>query len=94
MKVDRDEDLLDEQILNLLVEEQAPWAIAEVQRVVGSSSDAADGLARLRHGGLIHQCGEFVFASRPAREAARIWGPFPPPADEADTTAREKGPRP
>jgi Flp pilus assembly protein TadD len=73
----QDEALLDEQILNLLIEDRAPWAVAEVERAVGNERDAADGLARLLHGGLIHRCGEFVFASRPAMEAARLWGPFP-----------------
>lgn len=82
MNLDQHETRLDEQILNLLVEERAPWAVAEVERAVGDQRDTADGLARLRHGGLIHQCGEFVFASRPAIEAARIWGPFSPPANE------------
>jgi hypothetical protein len=80
VNLEQDETQLDEQILNLLVEERTPWAVAEVERAVGDERDAADGLARLRHGGLIHQCGEFVFASRPAIEAARIWGPFAPPA--------------
>lgn len=82
MNLERDDTQLDEQILNLLVEERAPWAVAEVERAVGSEQDAADGLARLLHSGLIHRCGEFVFASQPAVEAARIWGPFPPSANE------------
>jgi hypothetical protein len=82
VKLGRDETQLDEQILNLLVEDRAPWAVAEVERAVGSPGETADGLARLQHGGLIHRCGEFVFASRPAMEAARLWGPFMSVPDE------------
>lgn len=83
MNLEQHETQVDEQILNLLVEERVPWAVAEVGRAVGNERDATDGLARLRHGGLVHQCGEFVFAARPAMEAARIWGPFPPSACES-----------
>ena len=85
VKLDRNETQLDEQILNLLIEERAPWAVAEIERAVGNQRDAADGLARLLRSGLIHRCGEFVFASRPAMEAARLWGPFLPTADEGRT---------
>jgi Flp pilus assembly protein TadD len=82
VKQGQSETELDEQILNLLVEDRGPWAVAEVERAVGNPRDAADGLARLLRGGLIHRCGEFVFASRPAIEAARLWGPFLSTADE------------
>jgi hypothetical protein len=66
----------DEAIMGLLVEDRGPWAIAEVQRMIGSEIATADSLARLRRGGLVHQCGEFVFASRTALEAADLWGPY------------------
>jgi hypothetical protein len=36
----------------------------------------ADGIERLRRGGLLHRVGEFVFTSRAAREAAEAWGPL------------------
>jgi hypothetical protein len=77
----RDEAPRDEQILDLLIEDRAPWATAEVDRAVGSRRGAADGLTGLLHGGLIHRCGEFVFASRPAMEAAKLWGAFLSTAD-------------
>lgn len=82
MNLDQSETERDEQILNLLVEHGGPWAVTEVERAVGNQWDTADGLASLLRSGLIHRCGEFVFASRPAMEAAKLWGPFPSTADE------------
>jgi hypothetical protein len=64
----------DEAIIGLLVQDRGLWAVGEVQRAIGNEIAAADGLARLRRGGLVHQCGDFVFASRSALEAADIWG--------------------
>lgn len=66
----------DEAIMGLLVEDRSLWAISEVERMIGNQLAAADGLARLRRSGLVHQCGEFVFASRAALEAADLWGPY------------------
>jgi len=68
----------DEAIIGLLVEDRGIWAVSEVQRMIGNEIATADGLARLRRGGLVHQCGDFVFASRTAQEAAGIWGPYSP----------------
>ena len=66
----------DEAIMGLLVEDRGPWATGGVQRMIGSEIATADSLARLRRGKLVHQCGEFVFASRTALEAADLWGPY------------------
>lgn len=68
----------DEAIIGLLVEDRGIWSTGEVERMIGSQLAAADGLARLRRGGLVHQCGDFVFASRTALEAADLWGPCSP----------------
>jgi hypothetical protein len=68
----------DEAIIGLLVEDRGLWATGEVERMIGSQLAAADSLARLRRGGLVHQCGDFVFASRTALEAADLWGPCSP----------------
>jgi hypothetical protein len=68
----------DEAIIGLLFEDRGLWAIGEVQQAIGNQIAAADGLARLRRGGLVHQCGDFVFASRSALEAAAIWGTYSP----------------
>jgi len=64
----------DEAIIGLLVEDRGLWSTGEVERMIGNRLAAADGLARLRRGGLVHQCGDFVFASRTALEAADLWG--------------------
>lgn len=67
---------IDQQILTLLIEDRGPWAVAELERALGEQLDVADGIERLRRGGLLHRVGEFVFTSRAAREAAEAWGPL------------------
>lgn len=69
---------IDEAIIGLLVEDRGIWSTGEVERMIGDQLAAADSLARLRRGGLVHQCGDFVFASRTALEAADLWGPCAP----------------
>jgi hypothetical protein len=66
----------DEAIMGLLVEDRGPWATGEVERMIGNQLATADSLARLQRGGLLHQCGDFVFATRTALEAAGLWGPY------------------
>jgi hypothetical protein len=68
----------DEAIIGLLVEDRGIWSTGEVERMIGDEIAATDSLARLRRGGLLHQCGDFVFASRTALEAADLWGPCSP----------------
>lgn len=68
----------DEAIIGLLVEDRGIWSTGEMQRGIGDEIAAGDSLARLRRAGLVHQCGEFVFASRTALEAADLWGPCSP----------------
>jgi hypothetical protein len=68
----------DEAIIGLLVEDRGLWSTGEMQRVIGDKIATADSLARLRRSGLVHQCGDFVFASRTALEAADLWGPCSP----------------
>lgn len=64
--------------MGLLVEDRGPWATGEVQRMIGSEIATTDSLARLRRGGLVHQCGDFVFRDRPALEAAGVSLRWPP----------------
>jgi hypothetical protein len=45
---------------------QRLWSIAEVEREIGERLLAMDAIAGLQAAGLIHRCGEFVFASRSA----------------------------
>lgn len=68
----------DEAILGLLVEDRGLWSTGEMQRMIGDEIATADSLARLRRGGLVHRCGDFVFATRTALEAADLWGPCSP----------------
>jgi hypothetical protein len=45
---------------------QRLWSIGEVEREIGEKLAAVDAIAGLQAAGLIHRCGEFVFASRSA----------------------------
>lgn len=51
---------------------QRPWSIEEVQREYGDRVAAKDALDNLRGAGLIHQLGDFVFATRAAVRAEEI----------------------
>jgi hypothetical protein len=55
-------------ILSLLLaaDSQRPWSVEEVEREIGSRVRATDGIANLHAAGLVHRCGEFVFATRAA----------------------------
>ncbi len=72
--VEEEERRTDQAILALLLtpEEQRPWAVDEIAKEIGERIDAVDSLARLHAAGLIHRCGEFVFAARPALIAERL----------------------
>jgi hypothetical protein len=68
------ERTMDQAILALLLtpEEQRPWAVHEVELEIGEHLATVDSLARLRGVGLVHRCGDFVFASRAALIAERL----------------------
>jgi hypothetical protein len=55
-------------VLGLLLRpsEQRPWSVNEVEREVGEVLTVADAISALHAVGLIHRCGDFVFASRAA----------------------------
>ena len=54
-------------ILSMLVfHSERPWSVAEVEGEIGKGAETADALARLYAAGLVHRCGEFVFATRAA----------------------------
>lgn len=61
-------------VMSMLLDtaQQRPWAVAEIQCAIGDANKASDALANLRADGLIHRCGEFVFASRAAVRADEI----------------------
>lgn len=61
-------------VLNMLLdaEYQRPWSIDEVLREYRDPVAAKDALDNLRGSGLIHQLGDFVFATRAAVRAEEI----------------------
>jgi hypothetical protein len=52
--------------LLLASDSQRPWSVAEVERELGEHIATVDAVTSLHAAGLIHQCGEFVFATRAA----------------------------
>jgi len=67
-------DRVERAILALLLgaDEQRPWSVGEVELEIGDRIETLDGLAALHRAGLIHCCGEFVFAARAAVRAERL----------------------
>jgi hypothetical protein len=61
-------------ILGLLLDRtnQQPWAIEELIREIGRPHDTTDAVASLHGSGLIHRCGDFVFATRAALRLDQI----------------------
>lgn len=47
-----------------LPDEQRPWAVRELVLEIGDQMEVEDALARLHGVGLVHRCGEFVWATR------------------------------
>ena len=52
--------------------QQCPWSVGELVLELGSRLDVEDALARLHGAGLVHRCGEFVWATRAALAADAI----------------------
>ncbi|MFZ1926319.1 MAG: hypothetical protein WAU42_09280 [Solirubrobacteraceae bacterium] len=55
-----------------LPDEQRPWAVRELVLEIGDQLEVEDALARLHGAGLVHRCGEFVWATRAALAAVAI----------------------
>jgi hypothetical protein len=53
-------------VLLLGSDSQRPWSVAELERERGEQLGTVDAIASLQAAGLVHRCGEFVFASRAA----------------------------
>ncbi len=54
-------------ILTLLLSDgQCVWSVEELVAEIGRRLDTTDAVAALNAAGLIHRCGEFVFATRAA----------------------------
>ena len=58
----------DSGVYGLLIhpDRQRPWSVGELVLELGSRLDVEDALARLHGAGLVHRCGEFVWATRAA----------------------------
>jgi hypothetical protein len=50
----------------LLSDRQCVWSVEELVIEIGRRLDTTDAVAALNGAGLIHRCGEFVFATRAA----------------------------
>jgi len=55
-----------------LADQQRPWAVRELVLEIGDQIEVEDALARLHGAGLVHRCGEFVWATRAALAANAI----------------------
>ncbi len=67
--IPEDEVRFERAILGLLLdpESRSPWSVEEILRELGDARvQAVDGLDSLHRAGLIHRCGDFVFATRAA----------------------------
>jgi hypothetical protein len=69
-----EEDATDLAILSMLLANPycVPWSVDEVAREMGDRIAAVDGLVNLHGAGLIHRCGEFVWATRAARRGEQL----------------------
>jgi hypothetical protein len=56
----------------VVADEQRPWSVHEVELEIGDPAGVEDALTRLHATGLMHRCGDFVWASRAAIAASQI----------------------
>ena len=69
-----DAESIDKTVLMLLLADDGGplWSVEEVEREIGPRLATVGSLERLRAAGLLHRCGEFVFATRAAILADRL----------------------
>jgi hypothetical protein len=53
-------------------DEQRPWSVRELEQEFGDRVAVGDGLEHLHHAGLVHRCGEFVWATRATMHAKQV----------------------
>ncbi len=71
---DEQEEAAQKGVLELLLssDSQRPWSVAEIERERGEHIETVDAVASLHAAGLVHRCGEFVFATRAALRMDRL----------------------
>lgn len=52
--------------------DQRPWSVRELVLELGNQLDVEDAVACLHGAGLLHRCGEFVWATRTALAADQL----------------------
>jgi hypothetical protein len=67
----KEPDQVEQAVFMLLAvrDEQRPWSVREIELEIGDPVGVADSLMHLHGAGLIHRCGEFVWATRAALHA-------------------------
>jgi hypothetical protein len=66
-----DPAIIERAVHGLLItrDEQRPWSVHEVEREIGERVAVADALRSLQGVGLVHRCGDYVWATRAALAA-------------------------
>ena len=68
------DDVNDRAIIDVLIDDPGPWAVAELQREFLEPIPVLDSINRLAAVGMLHRLGdEFVFATRTAKQAAALF---------------------
>lgn len=69
-----EDDRIERAVFMLLTDcsEQRPWSVRELELELGDPVDVADSLCHLQGAGLVHRCGDFVWATRAALYAERV----------------------
>jgi hypothetical protein len=66
-----DPEIIERAVHGLLIirDEQRPWSVHEIELEIGDHIAVVDALRRLQGLGLVHRCGDFVWATRAALAA-------------------------
>lgn len=68
------DDVSERAIMDLLIDDPGPWALAELQREFsGHPILVEDAINRLAGVGMVHKLDRFVFASRTAKQASEVF---------------------
>jgi hypothetical protein len=69
-----DPEQVESDIYTMLVghSDQRPWSVLEIELEIGSPTMVTESLFHLHASGLVHRCGEFVWATRAALKANEL----------------------